>query len=74
MFKQKFAFSLVVFVHIPQFQFDFYCFFDFLDQIFFLNCFPNPFIVHSRPRFFFLTSGFLITFGVLTLIFSFTFF
>ena len=28
--------------------------FNFLDRIFFLNGFPNPFIVHSRPRFFLL--------------------
>ena len=35
-FEQKFAFSLVVFfVHIRQFHFGFYCFFNFLDQIIF---------------------------------------
>ena len=34
-FEQKFGFSVVVFVHMWQFHSDFYCFFDFLDQIFF---------------------------------------
>ena len=34
-----------------QFHFDFYCFFDFLDRIFFLNGLPNPFIVHSWSSF-----------------------
>ena len=38
-FEQKFAFSQVVL-----------CFF--LDRIFFLNVFPNPFIVHSRLWFY----------------------
>ena len=38
---------------LRQFHFDFYCFFDFLDRIFFLNGFPNPFIVRSRPSFLF---------------------
>ena len=42
----------------------------------FLNRFPCPFIVHSSPRFLFepnlfLASGFLFTWGILTLIFSF---
>ena len=36
-----------------QFHSDFYCFFDFLDRIFVLNGFPNPFTVHSRPSFLF---------------------
>ena len=36
-----------------QFHFDFYCFFDFLDRSFFLNGFPNPFIVRSRSNFLF---------------------
>ena len=58
-------------------QFFFYCFFDFLDRIFFLNGFPNPFVVHSRPIFFvwtkfpFLANGFLFTCGIFALIFSF---
>ena len=30
----KFAFSLVFFVHMRQFHFDFYSFFNFLDRIF----------------------------------------
>ena len=30
-----------------------FCFFDFLDRIFFLNGFSNPFIVHSRSSFLF---------------------
>ena len=34
-----------------QFHSDFYCFFDFLDRIFFLNSFPNPFTAHSEPSF-----------------------
>ena len=42
------------FVHIRQVHFDFYCFFfQFsifsIESDFFLNGFPNPFIVHSRP-------------------------
>ena len=36
-----------------QFHSDFYGFFDFLDQIFFLNGFPNPFTALSRPSFLF---------------------
>ena len=50
MFEQKFAFSLVA-LHIRQFNFDFLLFFLFFGSIFFLNSFPNPFIVHSRPSF-----------------------
>ena len=34
-----------------QFHFGFYCFFNFLNQFFFLNDLVNPFIVHSRPSF-----------------------
>ena len=55
---------------------DFYCFiFQFFGSDFFLNGFPNPFIVHSRPSFlvepsFFLASGFLFTCGFLALSFS----
>ena len=36
-----------------QFHSDFYCFFDFLDWIFFINGFPNLFTAHSRPSFLF---------------------
>ena len=39
------------FVHIRQFHFDFLRFFLFIRSDFFLNGFPNPFIVHSRPSF-----------------------
>ena len=54
MFEQKFSFLLLVFfVHMRQFHFNFHCFFNFLDRIFFLNGFSNPFLVHSRPRFLF---------------------
>ena len=50
MFEQKFAFSLVVFLcTCGNFTLIFTVLFDFLDRIFFLNDFPNPFIVHSRP-------------------------
>ena len=34
-----------------QFHFGFYCFLNFLDRIFILNGFPNPFIVPSRHSF-----------------------
>ena len=34
-----------------QFHSDLYCFFDFLDRIFFLKRFPYPLIVHSRANF-----------------------
>ena len=50
-FEQKFGFSEWFFVHMWQFHSDFYCFFDFLDRIFFLNGFPNPFTTHSMPSF-----------------------
>ena len=40
-------------VHMRQFHFDFYCFFDFLDRFFFLKGFSNPFIVRSRSSFLF---------------------
>ena len=36
-----------------QFDSDFYCFFDFLDRIFFLNGSLNPFTAHSRTSFLF---------------------
>ena len=49
MFEQKFALSLVVFVHMLQFLFDFYCFFLNFWIGFFLNGFANPFVFHSRP-------------------------
>ena len=41
-------FSPVVFCYMRQFLFDFYCFFAIFWIIFFLNGFPNSFIVHSR--------------------------
>ena len=51
-FGQKFAFSLVVFLFTcGNFTLLFTFFFDFLDRIFFVNGFPNPFIVHSSSRF-----------------------
>ena len=55
MFGQKFAFSLVGFVHfdLPQFHFDFLLFFRFFGSDFFLNGFAHPFIVYSRPSFLF---------------------
>ena len=53
MFEQKFAFSLVVFVHMRLFHLEFYCFFGFYNWIFFLNGFPRPSIVHYRPAFLF---------------------
>ena len=36
-----------------KFHFDVHCFFDFWNRLFFLNGFPNPFIVHPRPNFVF---------------------
>ena len=45
------------FVHMRQFHFNFYRFFDFWIGFFFLNGFHNPFIVHPRPR----ASGFFLT-------------
>ena len=74
MFAQKLGFLLVVCMR--QFHFDFYCFSNFLDWVFFLNV-PNPFLVHSRasslfePNFLFSLGAFLFTCGVLTLFFSF---
>ena len=38
-------------VFCSHFHSDFYCFFDFLDRIFFLNSFSNPFTAHSGPSF-----------------------
>ena len=79
-FEQKFGLSVVVFVHMRQFHSDFYCFFDFLDRIFFLNGFPNPFTAHSRPKFLFELNFhfslvvFLFTCGIFTLIFCFFYF
>ena len=52
MFERKFAFSLVVFCLHAQFSLQFLLFFDFLDRIF-LNGFPNPLTVNSRPTFLF---------------------
>ena len=44
MFEQNFAFSLVVFVHMRQFQFDFTFF-----QFFGLDFFLNDFLMHLEP-------------------------
>ena len=46
MFEQKFAFSLLVFVHMRQFHFDLYCFFE---AHFFLKWIFIPFVVHFKP-------------------------
>ena len=52
-FEQKLIVSLVVFfVQMRQFLFDFCGFVIFFGSDFFLNGFPNQFIVHSRPIFF----------------------
>ena len=54
MFEQKFAFSPVVFCSHAAISLRFLLiFFNFLDPIFFLNDFANPFIVHSRSSFLF---------------------
>ena len=77
MFEQKFAFSLIVlkklfFVLMRKFHLDFHRFFWIG---FFLNGFPNPFIVHFRSSFLFrtklsfLASGVLFTCDILTLFF-----
>ena len=51
MFEQKFAFPLVVFgSHAAISLWFLLVFFQFSGSEFFLNDFPNPFIVHSRPR------------------------
>ena len=62
------------FEQFKEFHFNFLLF-DFLDRIF-LDGFSNPFTVYSRlsfvwTKFFFLANGFLFTWGILTLIFSF---
>ena len=79
-FEQKFAFSLVVFCSHAAISFWFLLFFFSIFWIgFFLNGFPNPFIVHSmhsflfEPNFHFLLVVFLFTCGILTLIFCFFF-
>ena len=46
-FEQKFAFSLVVFFTCGNFTLIFTVFFQFHGSDFFLNGFPNPFLVHS---------------------------
>ena len=51
MFEQKFAFSIVVFCSHAAISVWFLLFFRFLELDFFLNGFPNPFIVRSRPSF-----------------------
>ena len=66
--------------HMRQFHSDFFCF-SFLLLIFFLNGFPNPFIVHSKPSFLLesnlhfslLVFCFVLASGILTLIFCFFF-
>ena len=52
-FEQKFAFSLVVFCSHAAISLWFLLFFFsiFLIGFFFLNGFPNPYIVHSRASF-----------------------
>ena len=49
----KNSLSLVVFCSHPAVSLWFFCFFDFLDWIFFQNGFPNPFIVRARSSFLF---------------------
>ena len=51
MFEQNFAFSLVVLFSCSNFSL-ILLFFDFLARVLFLNCFFNPFIIHSGPSFF----------------------
>ena len=74
MFEQKLAFSLVFFCSHAAISLWFLLFFRFFRSDFFLNSFPNPFIVHSGPIFFiltkltFLASCFLFTYGILILI------
>ena len=48
MFEQKFVFSLVFFLFTCGNFTLIFTFFYFLDRVFFLNGFSNPFIVHSR--------------------------
>ena len=73
--QKKIAISRVVFCSHAAISVFFFQFFG-LD-FFFLNEYPNPFIVHSGPRllfepnFFFIAIGFLFTCGILTLIFDF---
>ena len=63
MFEQKFAFSLVFFVFMRQFHFDFYTFFRFFGLDFLYGFLGTKFQI--------LASGFLFTCGILTLIFCF---
>ena len=51
MFEQKFAFSLVIFCSHAAISLRFLLFFRFFGSDFFLNDFPNPFIVRSRSSF-----------------------
>ena len=59
------------FVHMRQFHFNFYWFFDFFGSDFLLNDFHNPLINHSGPcflfekNFYFSLVVFLFTFGIL---------
>ena len=52
-FEQKFGFSVVFFYSHAAISFWFLLFFLFFGSDFFLNCFPNPFIVRSRSSFLF---------------------
>ena len=49
----RFLASGYLFTCGKQFHFDFYCFFQFFGSDFFLNGFPNPFIVRYRSSFLF---------------------
>ena len=49
MFEQQFAFSLGVLCSHAAISLGFLLFFRFFGLDFFLNGFPNPFIVHFRP-------------------------
>ena len=53
MFEQKFTFSLVRFCSHAVISLWFLLFFRFFGSDFFLNGFPNPFIVRSRSSFLF---------------------
>ena len=53
MFEQKLAFSVVVFFTCGNLTVIFTVFFQLFGSVFFLNGFPNPFIVRSRSGFLF---------------------
>ena len=69
MFEQKFAFSLVVFCSHAAISLWFLLFCRFFGSDFFLNGFPNPFIVRSRSSFLFFPWSFF-TSGLVLLCFS----